>query len=100
MSAQPGTNTLVASVSDGVHTTTSTRTFVYDEAVELTPSVVAVTPARVRPAQAAAADTFTVRNPGSLAATYSLVAGCTTAISGCSASQSSISLGAGQTTTM
>ncbi len=100
VSAQPGTNTLVASVSDGVHTTTSTRTFVYDEAVELTPTVVALTPARVRPAQAAAADTFTVRNPGSLGATYSLAAGCTAAVSGCSASQSSISLGAGQTTSV
>ena len=100
VSAQPGTNTLLATVSDGVHTTTSTRTFVYDEAVELTPTVAAVTPARVRLAQAASADTFTVRNPGSLSATYSLVAGCTSAVSGCSPSQTSISLSAGQTTTV
>jgi RHS repeat-associated protein len=100
VTAQPGTNTLVATVSDGVHTTTQTRTFVYDEAVELTPSVAAVTPTRTRAAQSASADTFTVRNPGSLAATYTLAAGCTAAVSGCSASQSSIAVAAGQTATV
>src|SRR5262249_30083370 len=100
VAAQPGTNTLVATVSDGTHTTTSTRTFVYDEAVELTPAVVAVSPSRALAAQSTAADTFTVRNPGSLAATYSLAPSCTPAVSGCSAAESSISLGAGQTTSV
>ena len=100
VTAQPGSNTLVATVSDGVHTTTTTRTFVYDEAVEMTPAVVAVTPPRTRGAQTASADTFTVRNPGSLSATYAVASACTTGVSGCSSSQSSVVVDAGQTTTV
>ncbi len=100
VTAQPGSNTLVATVSDGTHTSTQSRTFVYDEAVELTPSVAALTPVRARAAQSTSADTFTVRNPGSLSATYTLAASCATGLSACNASQSSVMVSAGQTATI
>lgn len=96
LNAQTGTNTLVVTDADGYHTASSTRTFSYDDAPEATPQVAAiVSPVKVPPATAWT-DTFTVKNPGGLAAQYALTVSCG-AFNGCAAQPSTITVAPGAT---
>ncbi|MEP6492499.1 MAG: RHS repeat-associated core domain-containing protein [bacterium] len=95
--ARPGANALVLSASDGYHTTTVTRHFQYDESYEVTPTVTARVASELLRGGQAWADTFDVRNPGPIAVAYALTAYCASGFTSCNASQSSITVGAGQT---
>ncbi|HXD49531.1 MAG TPA: RHS repeat-associated core domain-containing protein, partial [Gemmatimonadaceae bacterium] len=80
---QPGLNTVVAATTDGVHPVSLTRTIRYDETAEHTPIVAARLSSEQVGVSRAWADSFTVRNPGTLTAVYALTASCPAGVSGC-----------------
>ena len=94
LAAQPGTNTLVVSAADDFFTSSLTRSFTYNDATEVAPQVAAVMASVNVPPAMAWTDTFTVRNPGPVAATYAVTASCG-AFGGCSAQPSSVTIAAG-----
>ena len=96
LTAQPGTNTITVTDDDGYHTASATRTFTYDDATEVTPQVAAVlSTVKVPPGGATWTDTFTVRNPGPGAASYSLSGTCGS-FAGCTVQPATLAIGPGQ----
>ena len=97
LQAQVGTNTLVATVNDGVRTTTLTRTFVYNPTTQSTPIVAAPYVQSVPLINSAWKDTFTVKNPGVVPATYTLSTACTNFAAGCTVLPTSMTVQPGAT---
>jgi len=97
LTAQPGANTLVVAVSDGAHTTTTTRHFTYDESYEASPAVTYQNQSRLVRNGIQSADTFYVHNTGPIAIQYSVAAACTAQLLNCTISNSTLTLAAGQT---
>ncbi|HEY9230162.1 MAG TPA: RHS repeat-associated core domain-containing protein [Gemmatimonadaceae bacterium] len=95
--ARPGSNTFAASVGDGVHTTNFTSQFIYNELPQVIPVVTAQVASRLLRDAVQFTDTFLVRNPGPVPATYSVTAYCSAQLSGCTTPQPSVTVAAGQT---
>ncbi|MEO7086519.1 MAG: hypothetical protein ABI442_03850, partial [Gemmatimonadaceae bacterium] len=98
LTATPGINTIQVVESDGYNVDTLTRTFSYDDAVEVAPRVSSLFDAGAYaslkvPLATAWADTFFVANPGPVAATYTLTAACST-FAGCT-TPASVNVAAG-----
>jgi len=94
--ARPGRDTIRASVTDGYHdSVTVIRGFTYDPALEVKPVVSADLADALIAASTARVDTFRVRNPGPVSATYSLSANCTALGVSCTVSPSSLTLAPG-----
>ncbi len=91
-----GINTLVASATDGIHSPSVIRHYTYDEAPQHTPVVTPAIASEVVAAGLARSDTFTVRNPGPLSVTYMLTAQCSTGNTGCTPSQTSVTVAGSQ----
>ncbi len=96
---QRGFNTIVATASDGVRTTTITRTIAYNETVEQRPIVAARVASEQLTTNRAWTDSFTVHNPGSIAINYKLSARCPAGLTGCT-TVATQSVNAGQTATV
>jgi hypothetical protein len=94
--AQPGADTLVISTTDGVHTTSVASHFRYDESWEVTPLITTPITSEALAGGQQWADTFYVRNPGPISKTYTIVPACGGS-TGCTASQTSVAVSAGQT---
>lgn len=95
--ASPGANTLSVSVSDGIHTTTQVVHFTYDEAGERQPVVTALRSSGLLRGGLQSTDTFTIRNPSTASANYSLSASCSGGLTSCTVSPVSMTVAAGQT---
>lgn len=93
MILQPGMNTIVFAVSDGVHTVSVTRHAIYDEALEAAPSVSIDHTMELRRGGEAVTETFAVHNPGPVSIAYDLSTICSWT---CSA-PSSVTVAAGST---
>jgi RHS repeat-associated protein len=73
---QPGDNHLVATVSDGVHTSTAEQTYTYDDSYDHRPVVAPMHSAPGVPVARSAVDTFLVTNNAWNSAAYSLSVWC------------------------
>ena len=95
--AQPGANTVIISLSDGVHTTTRVVHFTYDDAAEAQPIITTSVSSELLRGGQQWVDTFSVRNAGPLTALYSLAFSCPSGASSCTAGQSTLTVAPGQT---
>jgi len=94
---QSWANDLALTLSDGVHTVTTTRKVYYDYTHDLAPRIATPKSRELLRGGQAWADTFFVTNPGPIAGTYGIAAPCISAGNDCVLSQSSLLIAPGQT---